>query len=304
MSKITLRDNATLRDPENVQPYVDGQVLVSFADDPKIALNGEFGKDWETVGILADGSKVELTRAIDKNKTKGWGYGVIAVSTKPGELTGKASVLERNKTVDKIAWPDTVVPEEGEDNGVVRRHSGKVALCHVAMIGTTQNGKQKITVTRYKAIATISNLSFGEDPEGKDIEFDFQTGKLKDAFDEITIDEPKAAAGDMKPIRFVKSLEEADEDATDEAQSKTVTLPSGVSGGTFTLSIDGQKSADIAQNSNGTAVQLILRKVKGGEKASVTGRAGGPFTVKGVKGSLTADGTSLTGGDNNTVTVR
>ncbi|CAB0520361.1 hypothetical protein CIP100629_01837 [Corynebacterium diphtheriae] len=301
MSKDNIRENATLRDPENVQPYVDGQVLVSFADDPKIALNGEFGEDWETVGILADGSKVELTRAIDKNKTKGWGYGVVAVSTKPGELTGKASVVERNKTVDKIAWPDTVTPEEGEANGVVLLHSEKVALCHVAMIGTTQDGKQKITVTRHKAIATIANLSFGEDPEGKDIEFDFQTGKLKDAFDEITIDAPKITDGDVKPIRFVTSLEEEEEE---ESQVKTVTLPSGVSGGTFTLSIDNKKSAEIDHKANGTAVQLILRKVSGGEKASVTGRAGGPYTVKGVKGELTADGASLTGGDSNTVAVR
>lgn len=301
MRENNIRENATLRDPENVQPYVDGQVLVSFADNPKISLNGEFGKDWETVGILADGSKVELTRAIDKNKTKGWGYGVVAVSTKPGELTGKASVIERNKTVDKIAWPDTVTPEEGEANGIVLLHSEKVALCHVAMIGTTQDGKQKITVTRHKAIATIANLSFGEDPEGKDIEFDFQTGKLKDAFDEITIDAPKVAASDVKPIRFVTSLEEAEEG---ESQIKTVTLPSGVTGGTFTLSIGNKKSAGIEHNATGTAVQLILRKVSGGEKASVTGDAGGPYTVKGVKGELTADGASLTGGDSNTVTVR
>lgn len=298
MSKVTLRD------PENVQPYVDGQVLVSFADDPKISLEGEFGKDWETVGILADGSKVELTRAIDKNKTKGWGFGVIAVSTKPGELTGKASVLERNKTVDKIAWPDTVVPEEGEDNGVVRRHSGKVALCHVAMIGTTQNGKQKITVTRHKAIATISNLSFGEDPEGKDIEFDFQTGKLKDAFDEITIDEPKTAAGDMKPIRFVKSLEEADEDATDEAPSKTVTLPESVSGGTWTLTVDDQTTGPIGHNAIGTTVASALNKLSNVSTAKVTGSAGGPYTITGVKGKLTGTGTSLSGGDSTDITVK
>lgn len=301
MSKDNIRENATLRDPENVQPYVDGQVLVSFADNPKISLNGEFDEEWETVGILADGSKVELTRAIDKNKTKGWGYGVVAVSTKPGELTGKASVIERNATVDKIAWPDTVTPEEGEANGVVLLHSEKVALCHVAMIGTTQDGKQKITVTRHKAIATIANLSFGEDPEGKDIEFDFQTGKLKDAFDEITIDAPMVAAGDVKPIRFVTSLEEEEEE---ESQAKTVTLPSDVSGGTFTLSIDGKKSAEINHNATGTAVKLILKKVSGGEKAHVTGDAGGPYTVKGVTGELTADGTSLTGGDSKDITVK
>lgn len=301
MSNDNIRENATLRDPENVQPCVDGQVLVSFADNPKISLNGEFGEEWETVGLLADGSKVELTRAIDKNKTKGWGYGVVAVSTKPGELTGKASVIERNATVDKIAWPDTVTPEEGEANGVVLLHSEKVALCHVAMIGTTQDGKQKITVTRHKAIATIANLSFGEDPEGKDIEFDFQTGKLKDAFDEITIDAPKVAAGDVKPIRFVTSLEEEEEE---ESQAKTVTLPSGVSGGKFTLSIDSQKSAAIDHDATASAVQLILRKVKGGEEASVTGSKGGPYTVKGVTGELTADGTSLTGGDSQDITVK
>lgn len=97
--------------------------------------------------------------------------------------------------------------------------------------------------------------------------------------------------------------DDSGQDEEDGAGEKTVTLPSGASGGTFTLSIDGQKSADIAQNSNGTAVQLILRQVKGGEKASVTGRAGGPFTVKGVTGVLTADGTNLTGSSSQEVTV-
>jgi len=145
----------TERNPLNVQPVVDGQVLVSFAEDPKIGLDGHFGDAWATVGILNDGSKLELKKAIEKNKTSGWGFGVIAVSTKPGELTAACEVLENNETVQKIAWPTAT------KDGILF-NDGVVAKCHVAFVETLQDGTIEIKATRHKALATMEDLGRGE----------------------------------------------------------------------------------------------------------------------------------------------
>lgn len=86
-------------------------------------------------------------------------------------------------------------------------------------------------------------------------------------------------------------------------QDKTVTLPSGVTGGTFTLSVDGHATAELAFNATAETVQAELRKLTGATTATVTGNAGGPYTIKDVAGALTADGTKLTGGAGTTITV-
>lgn len=83
----------------------------------------------------------------------------------------------------------------------------------------------------------------------------------------------------------------------------SVTLPSGVSGGTFTLAIDGAATAALNYNAEPAAIQSALRAVEGGSGALVSGEAGGPYTITGVSGTVTADGAELTGGASTTVTV-
>lgn len=84
---------------------------------------------------------------------------------------------------------------------------------------------------------------------------------------------------------------------------KKITLPSGVTGGTFTVSVNGKPSAAINHDATGTAVKLVVNKVAGGESAKVTGRSGGPYTISGVEGEVTADGSNLEGIENTTITV-
>lgn len=94
----------------------------------------------------------------------------------------------------------------------------------------------------------------------------------------------------------------------DEVQTVTVT---GATGGTFTLTFDGQTTAGIAYNAAASAVQSALEALSniGAGDVTVTGTAGGPYTVT-FAGALadmnvpqmTADGASLTG-TSPTVTV-
>lgn len=84
--------------------------------------------------------------------------------------------------------------------------------------------------------------------------------------------------------------------------AKTVALPANPTAGTFTISIDGQATSALEYNAQASAVQDALRAVKGGESATVTGKAGGPYTINGVKGAITADGAGLTA-DSTTINV-
>ena len=111
-----------VRNPDNILPLTDMQVFASFADDPKIGKDGVFPAEWDSIGVLNDGTEMELNRTIDKNKIKGIGFGVVAVTTKAGELTGSCESLEFNETLEKIAWPETTpAPRHAATSRLSRR---------------------------------------------------------------------------------------------------------------------------------------------------------------------------------------
>lgn len=189
-----------VRNPDNILPLTDMQVFASFADDPKIGKDGVFPAEWDSIGVLNDGTEMELNRTIDKNKIKGIGFGVVAVTTKAGELTGSCESLEFNATLEKIAWPETFMDGDVK----IRRHSSTPARCHVAFVEEKQNGDFLIRATRVKAIATMENLNVSEDPTGKKVDFDFQSDKDKFVFDEYLVKrDGLEKVVDPRQIRFV-----------------------------------------------------------------------------------------------------
>ena len=92
------------------------------------------------------------------------------------------------------------------------------------------------------------------------------------------------------------------DDAAGSAPSpvlRTVTLPSGTTSGDFTLSFGGQTTGAVAYNATGATVKTALEGLStiGVGKATVTGSAGGPYSVVldgSLVGSLSADGSNLT----------
>lgn len=96
------------------------------------------------------------------------------------------------------------------------------------------------------------------------------------------------------------------------SEVQIVALLGGPTGGTFTLALDGQVSAPIANNAAASAVQTALQALStvGSGNALVTGAAGGPYTItfagalaaKDVT-KLVANGAALTGGTNPSVQV-
>lgn len=98
--------------------------------------------------------------------------------------------------------------------------------------------------------------------------------------------------------------------ATNEVQVVTLTGPP--TGGTFTLSFNGNASGNIAYDASAASVQGLLEAVSGFGfgQVSVSGSAGGPWTVT-FTGTLAAtnvaelvgDGANLTGANTQTLTV-
>jgi len=95
-------------------------------------------------------------------------------------------------------------------------------------------------------------------------------------------------------------------------EAQTATITGAPTGGTFTLTWNGQTTAAIAYNAAASAVQSALEALTNIEPGdvSVSGSAGGPYTVT-FKGrfagedvaAMTASGASLTGGTSPGVTI-
>lgn len=80
--------------------------------------------------------------------------------------------------------------------------------------------------------------------------------------------------------------------------TRTVTLPEGVTDGTFTLSYGGETTAAIGHDAEPSAVQAALEVLQslGSGTVSVSGDAGGPYEVEfasGFTGTLTGNGSQL-----------
>jgi hypothetical protein len=98
----------------------------------------------------------------------------------------------------------------------------------------------------------------------------------------------------------------------DANEVQTVTLTGAPTGGTFTLTYDGQTTGTIAYNASAATVDAALEALSniGSGDVAVTGSAGGPYTVT-FGGALaatnvpemTANGASLTGGATETISV-
>lgn len=87
-------------------------------------------------------------------------------------------------------------------------------------------------------------------------------------------------------------------------RTSTVTLPDGTTGGTFTLTFGDETTAPIAHDAPAATVQTAVRALGGAlGSATVSGDAGGPYSVTYTAASaVSATGTDLEGGDG-TVTV-
>jgi hypothetical protein len=94
--------------------------------------------------------------------------------------------------------------------------------------------------------------------------------------------------------------------ATSEVQ--TITITGTPTGGTYTLTFDGETTGNIAYNANAAAIEAALEALPNIDPDEVTVAGSGPYTATFVLAlgnvpQMTADGTNLTGGTTPDVTV-
>jgi hypothetical protein len=172
--------------------------------------------------------------------------------------------------------------------------------------------------------------SLTDKPITKEVVVDAETGKVVAAHLSTVVTDPTAANavqipdGDVYPTADATGLDplavhDADDPTTainpdqtvdtDEVQSVTIT--GSPTGGTFTLTFSGSTTAAINHNAAASTVQSALRAIDSidGANVSVSGSAGGPYTVTFI-GELAATNvaamtatSSLTGGTTPGVTI-
>lgn len=97
-------------------------------------------------------------------------------------------------------------------------------------------------------------------------------------------------------------------DVPGTSEVQTVTITGAPTGGDFTLTFSAQTTGAIAFNAAAATVQTALNGLTNLDGVTVSGSAGGPYTVTfpadmGDVAQMTADGTGLTGGTDPDVTV-
>lgn len=205
---------ALLRNAQNVPVAVDTQVMVSFAEDPKIGKGaGLFGDDWHTVGILADGSTTTISKDTDEVEIKGLHYGTLRTKRTPGKETLEFEIIEDNEITRRIANPS-------ERNGV-RFNDGKQLAAHIAVVYVDEakdgtSGKCEIIATRYKAHLYMEEVvKGGEEVEGKTVSADITKGAAKDTWDVARFELKEDELVQIKPVRFVDDSEIQNENVVD-----------------------------------------------------------------------------------------
>lgn len=196
---------ALKRNPAWIADLEDRETFISFADDPKIGLDGLFGQDWHTAGIETDDGTFSLTRELTESTTAGAGYGVVSRSYKPGALTSTVDLLEDNEVVDAIKWPDTAVDPNTGVRG--RRHSSKVTRAHVARVHVKNNGEVEISVTREKADLTIPERARADAAGGKTLNIAYRTDADKFVFEDRFFRVEGGEVVEFTPKRFVANTE-------------------------------------------------------------------------------------------------
>lgn len=258
------------RNPDAVQIYADASVYVGKSASPTIpaTIEDDLGSTWDNAGILNGDDGIKHGREWDVTEHFGWGIGLYRKGYKNYKEKRVFKCLESNATTQRFAHPGST------GTNIVVPRPGSFPLCFSFI---NDNGVLERWFTARPASCWIPDLDRNEsDPTEHEVTADiFATGTGLLYTRQYT------------PIHEVQ----------------LVTILGTPTGGTFKLAYLGEETGTIAYNAASTAVQSALVAVLGTGNVTVSGSAGGPYTVT-LTGDfagqnnvlLTADSTGLTGG--------
>ncbi|WP_196812187.1 hypothetical protein [Nocardia sp. CNY236] len=265
------------RDPDSVQIYADAAIYVGKTLSPTMpaSIADPFDQTWDNLGILNGDSGITNPREWDVTEHFGWGIGLYRKGYKNYKERRVFTCLESNATTQRIARPGSTVTQI-----VQARPKGFM----LAFEFLSDAGLKERVFTARPADCWIPNLDRNEsDPTGHEVTADiFATGS---------------------GLLYTRQY-------TPVHEVQLVTITGAPTGGDWTLSYAGTATTAIAFDAEATAVQSALEATLGVGNVTVSGTAGGPYTVA-LGGEylgqpnelLVGDGSGLTGGTDPTVTV-
>ncbi|NKS62372.1 hypothetical protein GS966_20015 [Rhodococcus hoagii] len=237
------------RNKNNVNIWEDAHVYVNDVLDLPASGDAPVPESWKEVGILNGEAGFDEQRKWDEAKEHGWGVGHVATSRKNFEMTRTFEALEDNDVTSELYEPGSTA-----DDVVVPRPARKYILFETI----NQNGKVERRITREKADIWAPGSKRSE------------SGVASKAF---TAD----IFADGQKRLLIKQV--AHGDPANEVQK--ISLPSGLTGGTWTASYGGQTTTPINHNATVAAVKSALTTLStiGAGNVEVTGSAASGYTV-------------------------
>lgn len=235
--------------PDNASVFDEGEVYLldwnyTGSVEDVIPAPGEVpGPEWLDAGLLGT-EGVTYTPGLEKTFYDGWGHPRFKGKTSKGTMELSFNALEQNTVTKRIAY--------GKHDGYVSLPKGFKA--HLLII-TREDDVEEIEVTTRPALLTTGAWTKSE------------SGVRTFP---ITAD----LFGDSEG-RVLRKVDEATAGPT----AWTVTVPAGTTAGTFPLKVDDQTVVGIAYNATTAAVKSALEAIVGVGNVTVTGTAGGPYTV-------------------------
>ena len=267
--------------PSNVNIWDEADVYVLFPDaltpgesvedHLPATIDEDMPAEWDLVGLLDGDGGFGESRDWDSTDHFAWGFGKIKVSRRNFAMQRTFTALEENATTDRLYSP-------GDTLTHVRVQKPAEAYFTFELRNQADGRKKRLTTTM--PCPTTA-------PEKNENESDL-------ASKEFTVDIFPNSNREL----FIK------QDATTTAGDWTVTITGTPTGGTWALRLNGQETTQIAFDAAPTAVKAALEAlpIMSGATATVTGSAGGPYTVT-VPGVLSKGTVALTGGTDPDVTV-
>lgn len=323
----------------DIKVLEDKEVLMHFGEKPSIdTKTGTFGQGWHSAGLEPTDSTWSETREVTENKTTLTG-GQTATSYTAGAVSSTVDLIPGSPVVDHIEWPDTINQEgvlyRKHTSRVAKAFVARVHKFASGIVGIkVSREKASLTIAERGTTTdpTPRSLAIAYNNGNDEVMFEENfylieggtvTAVEKKIFQDIedldakieagTAFVPQGSASGEAFVKNVDSISNSEDgvdliefknpetgETSEVVEAKTVTLPSGVSDGTFTLTVDGHTTSDLAYNATGAAVQSAVQAA-GAAGVTVIGAAGGPYTINGAT-SVTADGASLTA-DSTTIAV-
>lgn len=281
-------------DTENVAVWAEADILIGNLDAPIPDAGEDFDltgdHSWRFAGIL-DGSAgfVESQSSTNQDHT-GWGVGVIATTRKDLTITMAFTALEDNEQTLSLRYNTEGITFDGSSYSgdlAGRDLQKKFRIARVVRSGT----KMKRQVTKnFAQIDTLGDVTENEDG----------LASLP-----VTVKIYPVIEGGRPVYWTTDKGDVAEVEDPDSEPTYTLAITGSPTGGTFTLTVDGDTTAGIAYNATNDAIKAALEALGlGGVQVSGGTLPGNAKTIVFQDDvTVTGSGASLTGGTSPAVTV-